>query len=290
MRIPNSSSCFGNEKMVNFTTKNEYIKYYGRLEGEIVKVSETTIDHLVYAGKIIKDTRSLLKFGAGNQCCDIINTKGESFLRANYAMAKGGGSIISHAKMCIQTQAANCSGHADVSYCLIDKNEVSLPVGRATSDVDDHAFVVIGDPRDSSHETVVVDAWPSLATPFMLKNADKNIINDNPTIKEWLHHGPQSVITENESVTTIPLKEIERFFERLGVPPVGMKLCNYLMRDKNVNSFAYDKLTTVKNPKVNYLSESTLKRIAGDEVSDTLYKSKMSGYKKSLKIRGDYGV
>ncbi|ECG8590451.1 hypothetical protein FNI11_12010 [Salmonella enterica subsp. salamae] len=273
--------------MVNFTTKNEYIKYFGRLEGEIVKVSETTIDNLIYARKIINDTRSLLKFGAGNQYCDIINTKGESFLRAHYAMAKGGDSIISHAKMCIQTQAANCSGHADVSYCLMNKNEVSLPVGRATSDVDDHAFVVIGDPRDSSHETVVVDAWASLATPFMLKNADKNIINENPTIKEWLPHRPQSII--NESVTAIPLKEIEGFFKRLGVPPAGMKLCNYLMRDEKANSFVYDKLTTVRNPKVNYLSESTPKRFAGDEINESLYKSKMTGYKKSLKLRGDYG-
>ncbi|HHL2560831.1 TPA: hypothetical protein ACQ31I_002742 [Yersinia enterocolitica] len=171
MRITGAASYFGNENRVNFTAKDDYIKYHGRLEGEIVKVSEKTIDNLVYAGKIINKTGSLLTFCAGNQYCDIINTKGESFLRANYAMAKGGGSIISHAEMCIQTQAANCSGHADVSYCLIDENEVSLPVGRATSDVNDHAFVVIGDPRDSSHETVVVDAWSSFVAPFMLKNS-----------------------------------------------------------------------------------------------------------------------
>lgn len=288
MRIPNAASLFDNKKMINFTTKNEYIKYYGRLEGEIVKVSETTLDNLVYARRIIKNTQSLLKFGAGNQCCDILNTKGESFLRANYAMAKGGDSIVSHAKMCIQTQSANCSGHADVSYCLIDKNEVSLPVGRATSDVSDHAFIVIGDPRDSSHEPVVVDAWASLATPFMLKNADEKFINDNPTIKEWLHDGPRPI--KNEPVTTIPLKEIERFFERLDVPPVGRKLCSYLMRDFDNNNFTYDRLTILKNPKVNYLSKSTQKRIAGDEVEDALYKCKISGYKKSLKLRGKYGI
>ncbi|WP_096968477.1 hypothetical protein [Escherichia coli] len=288
MRIQNHPSYFCNEKLVKFTAKNDYIKHFGKMADEIVKVSEMTMDNLIYARKIIKNTQALLKFGAGNQWCDIVNTKGESFLRANYAMAKSDGGIISHAKMCIQTQAANCSGHADVAYCLIDKNEVSLPVGRATSDVDDHAFVVIGDPRDCSHETVVVDAWPSLATPFMLKNADNNIINDNPTIKEWLHDGQQSII--NESLTTTPLKEIERFFKRLGVPPVGRKLCSHFIRDEKANDFAYDKLTTVKNPNVNYISETTSKRLAGDEVNYALYKSKLSGYKKSLKMRKNYEI
>ncbi|WP_148284572.1 hypothetical protein [Providencia burhodogranariea] len=282
MKINYTKSYCANERMINFTAKDDYIKYHGRFEGELVKVSEKTINNLFYARKIIKKTQDLLRFGAGNQHCDIINTKGESFLRANYAMAKHCDSIISHAKMCIQTQAANCSGHADVAYSLMDKNKVNLPIGRATSDVDDHAFVVIGDLRDPTHEIVVVDAWPSLATPFMLKNADKTIINDNPTIKEWQSDDSQPLVCD--SVKTIPLNTIEHFFKRLGVPSVGAKLCEYLIANDKDQKYAYDRLTSIKNPKTNYLSETTSSKVDADEIKETIYQSKMSGYMKSLKL------
>lgn len=291
MKTTNTTSYCSNERRVNFTTKDDYIKYHGRLEGELVKVSEKTIDNLIYAGKIINQTCSLLKFGAGNQRCDIINTKGESFLRANYAMAKSNGSIISHAKMCIQTQAGNCSGHADVAYCLIDKKKVNLPVGRAKSDARDHAFVVIGDPRDSSHETIVVDSWPSLATPFILKNMNRIFINNNPIIKEWLSHDSQPLVHPlKNSVKNIPLNEIEHFFKRLDVPPTGSKLCEYLMGRDKCEKNSHDRLTSMENPRVNYLSENTSKKIDADEISEIIYQSKISGYKKSLKLREKYGV
>ncbi|MCW2256553.1 hypothetical protein M2263_002644 [Providencia alcalifaciens] len=285
MKIMNTQSFSANEKMVNFTAKDEYIKYHGRFEGEIVQVSEKTINNLFYARKIIKKTQDLLRFGAGNQRCDIINTKGESFLRANYAMTKHGDSIINHAEMCIQTQAGNCSGHADVAYSLIDKDKVNLPVGRATSDVVDHAFVVIGDPRDPTHETVVIDAWPSFATPFILKNADKTIINDNPTIKEWQSDDSQPLVCD--SVKTIPLNTIEHFFKRLDVPPVGEKLCEYLLVNDQYQDYAYDRLTSIKNPKTNYLSETTSRKIDADKVQEIIYKSKFSGYMKALKLTNE---
>lgn len=278
----NAQSFYHNERMVNFTTKDDYIKYHGRFEGELAKVSEKTINNLFYARKIIRKTQDLLKFGAGNQRCDIINTKGESFLRANYAMAKRCNSIINHAKLCIQTQAGNCSGHADVAYSLIDKNKVSLPVGRATSDVADHVFVVIGDPRDPTHETVVVDPWPSLATPFILKNADKTIINDKPIIKEWLSDDQQPLVCD--SVKTIPLNTIEHFFKRLGVPPVGEELCEYLLVNDKYQGYAYDRLTSIKKPKTNYLSETTSRKIDADKVKEAIYQSKISGYMKALKL------
>lgn len=198
-------------------------------------------------------------------------------------MAKRCDSIISHAKMCIQTQAGNCSGHADVAYSLMDKNKVNLPIGRATSDVDDHAFVVIGDPRDSTHETVVVDTWPSLATPFLLKNADRTIINNNPTIKEWLSDEPQPFVCD--SVKIIPLNTIEHFFKRLGVPPVGTKLCEYLIVNDKDQEYAYDRLTSIKNPKINYLSETTSRKIDADKVKEAIYQTKISGYMKALELR-----
>ncbi len=272
----------------NYTKEDSYIKYNGRFIGELVQVSEKTIHTLIYSERIVNETCALLNYGAGNQGCDIVNSKGESFLRANYAMAKGGHSFAKHASMCIKAQAGNCSGHADVAYYLISKDNVTLPVGRATSDVNDHAFVVIGDPRDNAHETVIVDAWPSLATPFLLKNSERSIINRNPTIKEWLPVGKKP--PQNVPIEKIPLRDITHFFKEHDMPEIGNKLSKHLIQDIVTSHSICDHLTTLENPKTSYLSKSSLKRVDTDAIRADIFHSKMAGYKKSLKLRKNHDV
>lgn len=289
MKEVGSASHLPKNRTLNFTTKDDYIKYNGRLEGRCVQVQEKTIENLIFAGKIINEVHDLLPFGSGNLFCDIFLTKGESFLRANYAMAKGGGSIVKHANMCIQAQAANCSGHADIAYLLANQKKTDLPIGRATSDVDDHAFVVIGDQRVSEHETVVVDAWPGLATPFLLKNVDKSLINKNPTIVEWATQNLPEGEGIVKSVEAIPLKKIKQFFKKFNVPCSEGELYEYIINeDKNLKNI-HDVFTSMDNPRINYLSKSTLRKFDADEVNESTYITKMSGYKKSLKARDKYG-
>ncbi|UXU85261.1 RHS repeat-associated core domain-containing protein [Burkholderia sp. S-53] len=270
------------DSIVNVTKEDAYAKLFDKHQDNPVSVSEDTMNALLASRRTISQTRELLPFGAGNQAADLFSSGGESFLRANYAMAKGAGTISTNAKWSIHCQAGNCSGHADVAFSLLSAEKIGQPIGRASSNIEDHAFVIIGDPRDPIYDTVVVDVWPIFPTAFRLKDADNTLIDEMPTIKEW--HSPGSDPLEIEASEPAHLKDIVSFFSKLGVPPPGNKLEKYLVTSNDRKQLAYNILFSINNPKTRYTAPGRMYDLKTDEANRNVYDRKTSALKRATHL------
>ncbi|QUS55022.1 hypothetical protein [Pseudovibrio brasiliensis] len=278
-------SCLGlqfpdHEERVDFLADKTVQRHIGEFEGKEVRVASTTFEDLKLAQDVIWQTKGLLSYGAGNLVSDVFASDGESYLRSNYAMshaAQHGGLALSS----IQSQAGNCSSHADISYMLLSAQETDRPVARVSSTVRDHAFTMIGDYRDPTQETVVVDAWPTFPSAFRFKDGDLSVLSEKPLVKTWSAPGPKPPVVINlEGVKPIPLKQMQDFFKRMEVPQKpGRKLKDFIVDFSKRSSFLSTRAITVENPAIVYMPATGVDAVNTYEMPKSYAKAKIKGMK-----------
>ena len=269
---------------VNFTTVKKAQKYLGQFQGQEVRVSAQTFEDLKTAQKVIWQTKQLLPHGAGNLPSDVFASRGESYLRANYGLAKASqnGGL---AESSLRVQAGNCSGHAEVSYKLLAASETERPVARVSSSMVDHAFCMIGDPRDPTQEAVVVDAWPTFPGAFRLQDGKQAIMGEAPTVVSWTKAGPKPSLTlDIEGLKPVPFEEIQGFFKSLDVPSEpGKKLERFIVEQNSRSKFMSSHLSTMENPATTYVTDWTADTVQADEITGAYFNEKYAGLKAGKK-------
>lgn len=269
---------------VNFTTVKKAQKYIGEFQGKEVRVSAQAFEDLKVAQKVIWQTKQLLPYGAGNLTPEVFASRGESYLRANYGLAKApqhGGL----AESSVRVQAGNCSGHAEVSYKLLAASETDRPVARVSSSMVDHAFCMIGDPRDPTQEAVIVDAWPTFPGAFRLEDGKQSIMGEAPTVVLWTRAGPKPALSlDIEGLKPVPFEEIQGFFKSLDVPNVpGKKLENFIVEQNSRSKFMFSSLSTMENPATTYVTDWTSETVQADEIPGKYFHEKFEGLKAGKK-------
>lgn len=269
-----------NEPQTDFLSDKAVRRRVGKFEGQKVRVRDTTLADLKLAQDTIWQTRHLLPYGAGNLVSDVFASSGESFLRANYALANseryGGLDWAS-----IQVQGGNCSGCADVSYMLLSGQETDRPVARVSSTTDDHAFTMIGDYRDPTQDAVVVDAWPTFPAAFRLADGDFDVLSERPLIKSWSPPGPKPrPDVDLEDIEAVPFEQIKGFFGRIGVPvKPGKSLEEFIVGHNKTSEFMFSNLYTLSNPATTYMAKDSSSSLNTFDMPKAYTKAKVKGLK-----------
>ena len=274
----------GHDRRIDFLADKTIRKHIGEFEGQEIRVSGTTFADLKLAQEVIWQTKGLMPFGAGNLVADVFSTKGESYLRANFAQAKAArhhGLAVSS----IKALSGNCSSHADVSFMLLSAQETDRPIARVSSTTRDHAFTMIGDYRDPKQEPVVVDAWPTFPSAFRFKDGNLATLSEKPLVKSWSAPGPKAPVEINlEELKPIPLSQIQDFFRGLGVPQrPGKELEEYIVAHNQKSDFLRNRLYTIKNPATTYMPAAGTAAVTTYEVPQSYGKARIKGVKKGAK-------
>jgi hypothetical protein len=149
---------------------------------DVVKVSPLVARRIEAASGVIARVRELLPYRSGNNLCDVVRTEGESVSRqyGSRAAAKAiekyqTGEFDDLDDIALEDalgrifEAGNCEQQASVAFVelvLAGSNEM---INYCETDAEpSHAFVVIGDMKRESAETLVVaDSWPAEAAPCL---------------------------------------------------------------------------------------------------------------------------
>ena len=151
------------------------------------KVSSKAMQRLTKAKEAIKHTKSVFKYGAGNQTKALKATNLNSQIRLlvmrddQWLLDQAGVDSFWNLTEEVKPIAAanpqalvaakadlahggNCGEHADVAFDYLRVQAVGETIH--VSDVDglDHAFVLMGEEADSDADAVVADPWPTEAT------------------------------------------------------------------------------------------------------------------------------
>jgi len=212
-------------------------------------VTGAAMARLGHAEDSIKYTKSILKFGAGNQIEALQDSNFNSNFRLHVARKKKYWSLTAEAKKIADAdqaayraaraemaQGGNCGEHANLAYQYLRHKAVGEEIARGNVSGFDHAFTFVGPSggdKDMS-QTAVSDPWPTapkavlwedhFAMPVMEKPSDLqthgNMVADggNPKdlIKKGLTLSPlgQQIIaqkkTDTETKDAIDTHEDER--------------------------------------------------------------------------------
>ncbi|WP_240326391.1 Hrp-dependent type III effector protein [Pseudomonas syringae] len=178
-----------------------------------VSVSAREMKSLKAANQAIDDTWQVLSFGSGNQSGHVQSSQGESYKRTNMSYSIQGGSdpvwgmntgysdpLRHMAFVAASVQAGNCDQMADVNLLLLSASDVHTRVAlMGASDVG-HAYVRIGDARESSN-FVISDAWPEFgralrSKDFALAGRNPNVVREydaspDPDMRQRLLNAPK---------------------------------------------------------------------------------------------------
>ncbi|WP_312744533.1 hypothetical protein [Cedecea neteri] len=136
-----------------------------------VNVSSRRADALYYANKAIDDTWRILDMGSGNQKNHVRATMAESYKRTLLSQkGTGNGDYTVRAWEASKFRAGNCGEMAAVNALLLANTRVKQPVSVVHNRDVDHAFVIIGDPRENGR-SVVSDPWPEFGRAMRIEDA-----------------------------------------------------------------------------------------------------------------------
>ena len=133
------------------------------------EVDLETLRHLRQADQAIKEARSHIPDGAGNQSAEVESSNGKATARMLVGRDRFAGNILDSAINAAYSGGANCPEFAALTYAALVKQGVSKPVLAGGLKNLDHAFTLIGDPR-TDPDAIVVDAWVS--SPQAVRWAD----------------------------------------------------------------------------------------------------------------------
>lgn len=125
----------------------------------------------VAAKGAVKFVKSTILWGAGNVKKSVLMSKGRSKLafeqgkkmrdnrdwRQFYRKLGTVEKIFARAAAAAKAEAGNCEEHADLTFVWLYENAPGLTLNYAGGE--DHAYVIIGDPKDDG-TWLVVDPWP----------------------------------------------------------------------------------------------------------------------------------
>jgi len=101
--------------------------------------------------------------------------------------------VLEYARAGAEAQGGACVEHASLAYAALATRKIDAPVMRVSDRNVDHAYVVIGDPRDprwGEKNTVVVDPWVRYPTSFTL--SESGSLNHTPFMPAVVEREPGS--------------------------------------------------------------------------------------------------
>lgn len=136
----------------------------GRAAQHVVRVKPETLKNLKAAQLANQVVQSAFVAGAGNQKLDVLASGGESWARRKIGTAAAaGGSLQDHLTRVQVAQGGHCTEQSALALATLAQMDLNAPIVRIYEDTPsvDHAYTIIGDPRDPrwGEETVVVDPW-----------------------------------------------------------------------------------------------------------------------------------
>lgn len=166
-----------------------------------VAVTSKILEKLDMADRATCATRSLLRYGAGNQLVDIAHSNGESFARVAHLRRKA-----LDTKRLLRHQAGNCGEFAYLTFNLLASQRRTDPVSIAQWDGLDHNFVILGDPREKGPEHIVVaDAWVNFPIAHTLRHNgwfEGRVLSTLRTAVSGQHHNPDHQVVTRWSDKT----------------------------------------------------------------------------------------
>ena len=245
---------------------------------EVATVAPSTLTHLEHASQTVRLVRATLA-AASNQKPEIVLTQGESWARQRYARSqawsrlkrrdeeglprpKGLDAFYARyemdADLATQYRVGNCGQFASLSWRALAAQTINAPVQRTHDAVEDHNYLLIGDPRDPRYgetDTVVVDAWPRYPVACTLAHA-KNLnpaptalvrsVNQAPT--------PEEIAAFNKVLPVVSSWEINQSLAEEGRPLVGDALLKSIYEEKEEPFF--DNRAEAKDPSTRYTDGS----------------------------------
>ncbi|MHA6911251.1 type III effector [Ralstonia pseudosolanacearum] len=229
------------------------------------------MDNLKIAETTVRQVKRMLPYGGGNQKPDVTYTEGESWARRSMLRDETYcQDPIQHAKEVVRYQAGNCAEHANVSYALLAGRQLNAPLLRASDGNDDHAYVLIGDPRDpywGERDTVVVDAWVTHPSAFTLAEADD--LHPNMTPFQRSRYSAPDPDANLRNVRHVTTEEVNQYLSEYSRPDVGPALLDYIDQYVDTNKF-FNTKTSADDPSTRYgdssFTSKSMDRIAESTV------------------------
>ena len=190
------------------------LRRYANPPGEgaqhVVRVKPETLRHLKAAQLANQVVQSAFVAGAGNQKLDVLASGGESWARRKIGTAAAPeGELKDHLTRVQVAQGGHCTEHAALALATLAQMDLNAPIVRIYEDAPpvDHAYTIIGDPRDPrwGEETVVVDPWVSAPAASILSQTSHV---DSATGATWrLHPISSSGVPVDASLPKRPLAQ-----------------------------------------------------------------------------------
>ncbi len=237
-----------------------------------VRVDSETMDNLKIAERTVQQVKLMLPYGGGNQKPDVTYTEGESWARRSMLRDETYcQNPIQHAKEAVRYQAGNCAEHANVSYTLLAGQQLNAPLLRVSDADDDHAYVLIGDPRDpewGERDTVVVDAWATHPSAFTLAEADDMRPTMPPSFQRS-RYSPPDPDANLRNVQHVTTEDVNQYLAEYSRPHVGPELLDHIDEYVDTNRF-FNAKTYAKDPSTRYgdssFTSKSMDRIAESTV------------------------
>ncbi|WP_230849972.1 type III effector [Ralstonia solanacearum] len=212
------------------------------------------MDNLKIAERTVQQVKLMLPYGGGNQKPDVTYTEGESWARRSMLRDETYcQNPIQHAKEAVRYQAGNCAEHANVSYTLLAGQQLNAPLLRVSDADDDHAYVLIGDPRDpewGERDTVVVDAWATHPSAFTLAEADDMRPTMPPSFQRS-RYSPPDPDANLRNVRHVTTEDVNQYLAEYSRPHVGPALLDHIDEYVDTNRF-FNAKTYAKDPSTRY--------------------------------------
>ncbi|MCS3359435.1 type III effector [Xanthomonas translucens] len=223
-----------------------------------VNVNSSTIENLKLAEEAVMKTKYLLPYGAGNQKTDVSYTQGESWARQ--AMLRDNEyneNPIQNAGKAAVYQAGNCGEHANVAYTLLAAKSLNAPLLRVNDRNQDHAYVLIGDPRDRTwgeKDTVVVDAWVTHPAATTLEQSNDLSPNVTPLAQRAPRSQPDPrAVSAYANVTPVSTEMVNAYLMQRGAHPIGSGLVENMDTYADTGRF-FNERTSAADPSTKYRS------------------------------------
>ncbi|WP_208908629.1 type III effector [Paracidovorax avenae] len=255
--------------------------------GRKVRVRSETMKNLKTASDVLMEVKHMMPFGAGNQIADIVQTQGESWARASMARVTAGrnSSVMEYGQAGMQAQGGACNEHASVAFVALASREINAPITRVKDSRIDHAYALIGDPRDprwGESDTVVVDPWARYPSACTLAETGMHHTPSSAHSQVPPRCGPiPEAVALMQGVQQASRAEVDRMLADNGLPPVGNSLLRHLNRNVLGTSLhAYDNRIAARDPSVKYTDGSLL----GGKTMDKMALSQVNRQKEAQRM------
>ncbi|MFM0736110.1 hypothetical protein PQQ51_02535 [Paraburkholderia xenovorans] len=237
------------------------LKMSARFSHAVDRVQPQTIQNLRLSAQVVDAVEQYFPHGAGNQWPAVVHSEGESYARLHLTRGMKKEYAKQHpemdrtfrnARLAATLQGANCGEMADTAYTYLAATGANAPVSRVSYQ-NNHEFVMLGDPRASTADTVVVDAWPHFAGATTLKNLKLDpagMVIKKQRFESGGSHEAQQALSGIHPMTKA---EVNQRIAAEGFPPIGPELLKDLSESLHeAGQKMFDERTLARDPSVQY--------------------------------------